>query len=78
MLEEQIKNSEGNVALSNALHASAQRERYLALRVAASRYNIGEKYGILKSQLALALSGKDRDNILSELLELVANARGEA
>ena len=78
VLGEQIKATEGSVQLSDALHETSQRERYLALRVDASRYNIGEKYGLLKSQLALALSGKDRDNILAELLELVATTRGEA
>lgn len=78
ILEEQISSTEGSVQLSGALHSTAQRERYLALRVQASRYNIGEKYGLLKSQLALALSGKDRDNILAEMLQLVATTRGEA
>jgi len=79
LLEEAIKTSDGPVQLSAALHKTAQRERYLALRVQASRYNIGEKYGLLKGQLALALSGKDRDDILSELLGLVATTTcGEA
>jgi len=78
LLEEHLNGDDANVSLSNALHSTAQRERYLALRVQASRYNIGEKYGLLKGQLALALNGKDRDNILSQLLELVATTRGEA
>ena len=78
VLGEQIKSTEGSVQLSDALNETSQHERYLALRVQASRYNIGEKYGLLKSQLALALSGKDRDNIMAELLELVATTRGEA
>jgi UTP--glucose-1-phosphate uridylyltransferase len=78
VLAEQINSTKGSIALSDALSASAQREQYLALRVRASRYNIGVKYGFLKGQLALALSGKDRDDILTELLELVATTRGEA
>ncbi|QEG20807.1 sugar phosphate nucleotidyltransferase [Mariniblastus fucicola] len=78
VLGEQINATEGSIQLSDALHAAAQRERYLALRVKASRYNIGEKYGLLKSQLALALNGKDRDDILAELLELVATTGGGA
>ena len=52
------------------------RDRYLALRVAGTRYNIGAKYGLLKGQLALALTGKDRDVILTDLLELVSSSRG--
>jgi len=78
VLGQQIEATDGGVQLSSALHASAQREQYLALRVRASRYNIGVKYGFLKGQLALALTGKDRDDILTEMLELVATTRGEA
>ena len=60
------------ILLSPALEALARRERYLATEVDGTRYNIGVKYGLLKAQLALALSGRDRDEILSELLGLVA------
>jgi len=36
------------------------------------RYDLGARYGLLTAQLALALSGKDRDEILSQLVELLA------
>lgn len=62
----------GNFQLSPALAELANRERYLATEIEGQRYNIGVKYGLLKAQLALALSGKDRDDILTELLDLVA------
>ena len=65
---------EKNINLSDALNSLSGLEKCLALEIDGSRYNIGVKYGLLRSQLALALSGKDRDRILSELLELVANA----
>ena len=55
----------------------AQRERYLAIEINGARFDIGVKYGLLKSQLALALSGDDRDDILTEVLELVATSRKE-
>ena len=60
------------IELSEALATLAQRERYLALEVKGSRYNIGAKYGLLIAQLAIALSGCDRDRILTELVELLA------
>lgn len=66
------------VVLSSALSVLAERERYLALEVEGSRYNIGMKYGLLNAQLALALSGKDREQILTELVELLALARPAA
>ena len=37
-----------------------------------SRYDVGVKYGLLTAQMALALSGKDRDMVISQLLELLA------
>jgi UTP--glucose-1-phosphate uridylyltransferase len=60
------------VTLSTALAQLAKRERYLALEVEGSRYNLGVKYGLLLAQLALGLSGRDRDQLLTELLELLA------
>lgn len=64
------------IQLSPALAELSRRERYLALQVQGARYNIGAKYGLLRSQLALALAGDDRDQILTELLELVATRSG--
>jgi UTP--glucose-1-phosphate uridylyltransferase len=60
------------VQLSAALAVLSQRERYLALAVHGTRFNIGMQYGLLMAQLALALSGPDRDLILTELVELLA------
>jgi UTP--glucose-1-phosphate uridylyltransferase len=58
--------------LSLALAELARRERYLALERPWWRYDVGVQYGLLTAQLALALSGKDRDLVLSQLLELLA------
>lgn len=58
--------------LSTSLHRLAQSERYLAAQLDGVRYNIGEKYGLLIAQMAIALSGSDRDRILTEIIELLA------
>lgn len=63
------------VSLSPSLSLLAQQERYLALEVQGSRYNIGVPYGLLTAQLALALSGPDRDQILTRLVDLLAARR---
>jgi UTP--glucose-1-phosphate uridylyltransferase len=60
------------VTLSDALAVLAKREKYLALEEHAQRYDVGVKYGLLTAQLALALSGKDRDEVLARLVELLA------
>jgi len=62
----------GGVTLSAALAVLATREKYLALEECAWRYDVGVKYGLLTAQLALALSGQDREDVLARLLELVA------
>jgi UTP--glucose-1-phosphate uridylyltransferase len=62
----------GAAQLSPALAKLAGRERYLALEVRGRRFNIGVRYGLLTAQLALALDGADRDNVLAQLVELLA------
>ena len=61
-----------SIALAEALNELAARERFLACEIAGSRYNIGMKYGLLTAQLAFSLSGVDRDKVLTELVELMA------
>jgi UTP--glucose-1-phosphate uridylyltransferase len=58
--------------LTPALARLVQRERYLALEVAGQRYNIGQKYGLLTAQLALALDGVDRERIMAQIIDLLA------
>jgi UTP--glucose-1-phosphate uridylyltransferase len=73
LLEEaQIATPDRALGLSPALHALASRRRYLALSIAGRRYDIGARYGLLLAQLALSLSGRDRDFVLTQLVELLA------
>jgi UTP--glucose-1-phosphate uridylyltransferase len=62
----------GGVHLSATLAKLARKERYLAAELTGRRYDIGGHYGLLTAQLALALSGKDRDEVLTGLVELLA------
>jgi len=61
-----------NIDLSSSLNQLTRTERYLALEIEGSRYNISYKYGLLLAQLAFSLSGDDRDLILTELVNLLA------
>lgn len=61
-----------SVTLSSALAELAKREQYLALEQQTSRYDLGVRYGLLSAQVALALNGQDRDEVLARLLELLA------
>jgi UTP--glucose-1-phosphate uridylyltransferase len=62
----------GGVHLTTALSRLAARERYLASELQGHRYDIGVKYGLLTAQVALALEGEDRDEVLCGLVELLA------
>lgn len=70
--QQQAATPDAPFGLSPALHALAARRRYLALSVAGRRYDIGERYGLLNAQLALSLAGRDRDRVLTQLVELLA------
>ncbi len=63
---------ESTVHFRVALARIAAQERYLACELQGRRYDFGVKYGLLTAQLALAFSGKDRDEVLSGLVELLA------
>ncbi len=65
-------NKSGKPTLSDALSVLPTRGRYLAYRLPGTRFNLGVKYGLLKAQLAIALSGRDRDQILTEMIDLLA------
>jgi len=71
------------LTLSAALAEFAHRGQYLAWETPDRRYDIGAPYGVLMAQLALALAGRDRNEVLSRMLELlvdkeIAASAGEA
>ena len=74
LLSEEAERVEENqpIHLSPGLDRLSQTQRYLASQLRGERYNIGEKYGLLFAQLAIALAGEERDDVLTELVELVA------
>ena len=61
----------GSIQLTTALNELARRERYLALETRGVRYNLGVKFGVMEAQIALALDGVDRQEMLTTLLESV-------
>ncbi|MCB0112660.1 MAG: UTP--glucose-1-phosphate uridylyltransferase, partial [Caldilineaceae bacterium] len=72
ILDAQLTASTQGIPLAPALDELARREQYLALAQQAQRFDVGVKYGLLSAQIALALHGKDRDEVLTRLLELLA------
>lgn len=72
LLGELLKDGSGPVHLSTALARLARHEKYLATEIAGRRHDLGVKHGLLQAQLALALAGQDRDEVLAGLVELLA------
>lgn len=61
------------VTLVDALAALARQEQYLAIEDEGRRYDLGAPYGLLIAQLALALSSRNRSEVLSQIVELLAD-----
>ena len=76
LLEQHVAHDEGQggIQLSPVLDRLAGRERYLALETRGRRYPVDARYGLLTAQLALALDGGDRDEVLAGLVELLAQS----
>jgi UTP--glucose-1-phosphate uridylyltransferase len=66
------ESSTGQASLSSALSVLAQREQYLAMIQLGQRFDVGVKYGLFTAQLALALNGQDRDEVLTQLIHVLA------
>ena len=58
--------------LSGALADLCARERTLAFTPNGTRHDAGSRYGLLLAQVALALAGEDREEVLFEFLEMLA------
>ncbi len=65
---------EGKLGLTEALAVLAVREKYLALEVDGQRVDLESPFGLLRAQLALALQGVRREEVLRLILEEVARA----
>lgn len=64
-----------SVTLASALEALDGKERYLAVELQGRRYDLDERYGLLNAQLALALDGGQRAEILARIVTLLADIR---
>lgn len=63
--------------LTPALDTCARREKYLALEVKGARYDISNKWGMLKAQIALGLKGREKDAVLGAITEILVESRSQ-
>jgi UTP--glucose-1-phosphate uridylyltransferase len=78
LLDKRFQESNGQkLGLSESLNDLARTTRYLALESNDWRFDIGQDYGLLKAQIALSLTGIDRDLLLTELLRFFIEKEGQ-
>lgn len=64
--------SDERLGLTPCLAQLAEDQKYLAVELDGARFNLGERYGLLRAQIALGLAGPHRDEVLNSLIELLA------
>lgn len=74
ILQKQLSEEQDNILLTPALQELAATEKYLALEVKGNRYDLSRKHGLLRAQIALGLAGEAHDEVLSTMVELLAEA----
>lgn len=72
LLEAQVKAGKSNVQLSPALNELAGKERYLAAELRGRRFDLEARYGLLFAQMAVALTSRNRDEVLKRMVEVLA------
>lgn len=77
LAEEIDKNPGSNILLTPIHQKLTQNEKYLALEIQGKRYDTSKKLGLMQAQLALGLSGQMRDEMLTTLLQTLADYRTE-
>lgn len=71
---EAARRPDGNLTLAAALAELAPNEKYVALEISSSkRFDIGHKYGLFIAQLAMALRGPDREEVLTRMFDVAAS-----
>jgi UTP--glucose-1-phosphate uridylyltransferase len=74
LLEQQMDRDQSNIQLTPSLQQLAATEKYLALEVKGNRYDLSRRQGLLRAQIALGLAGEAHDEMLTTMVELLAEA----
>lgn len=78
LIKEQVEkiseNAAANIPLTPALQQLAREEKYLAMEMRGNRYDTSKRLGLMQAQLALGLAGNMREEVLGNLLQIVAES----
>jgi UTP--glucose-1-phosphate uridylyltransferase len=78
ILEKNMPHANGNLTLTASLQELSRQDKYLALEVKGSRYDISKKFGLLQAQIALGLAGQAHNQTLTTIVETLAEANTRA
>lgn len=62
------------ILLTPVLETLAQNDKYLALEMKGNRFDTSKKLGLMEAQMALGLSGRIRDEMLSAIVQILAES----
>ena len=75
LLEERsLKDNASLVLLTPVLEELAQNDKYLALEMKGNRFDTSKKLGLMDAQIALGLAGANRDEVLSSIIQILAES----
>lgn len=73
-LEKAIHSGKENVLLTPSQQELALKEKYLALEIQGTRYDTSKKFGLMQAQIALGLAGCIRNEVLSSIVQILAES----
>jgi UTP--glucose-1-phosphate uridylyltransferase len=74
MLKGQVDADQSNILLTPILQQLADTDKYLALEMRGNRYDTSKKFGLFQAQLALALAGGQKEEVLSDMIQIMADS----
>jgi UTP--glucose-1-phosphate uridylyltransferase len=76
LLSEEIKSSTKEpILLTPVMQKMAKTDKYLAMEIKGSRYDTSKKLGLLQAQIALGLAGDIKDELMTTIIQLLAEAK---
>ena len=67
-------NGEEPIQLTPFQQKLASTDKYLALEMKGTRYDTSKKLGLMQAQLALGIAGSLKDEVLSSIIEILAES----
>ena len=68
------KMGDNHILLTPVLQELAQNDKYLAMEMKGNRFDTSKKLGLMEAQIALGLSGNTRDEVLSSIIQILAES----